>query len=230
MVDNILQPILCNIYLDKLDSFIKIEIIKKMEKGKSPNLNPEYIKNVVLNKEEKSLPSHIQQKIKKSKRRHVSKLGIKRLIESEEYIRIKYVRYADDILIGVRGSLELAKKIRLLVKNFLLTNLHLKINEEKTKITNTYSNRVQFLGMLIYNRKVSDLPYRNSREMENAKRVANKNKVKRENISKKIKKNTCNNLLKTLDSKEYKLKIKGGYRAKIRVLTNLIESCSNKID
>jgi len=77
------------------------------------------------------LPEYLKNKIKKSRRRHTEKLGIKRLIENEDYVRIKYVRYADDFIIGVRGSIKLAKEIKILVTNWLQSNLHLKLNDEK---------------------------------------------------------------------------------------------------
>jgi len=114
---NVLSPILCNVYLTKLDEYVKNEIINKYQKGSAPKINPEYIKYIGFKREEKDLPVHLRNRIKKSRRRHTEKLGIKRLIENEDYVRIKYVRYADDFIIGVRGSIELAKKIKILVMN-----------------------------------------------------------------------------------------------------------------
>jgi len=117
MQGNVLSPILCNVYLNKLDGYVKNEIINKYQKGKAPKINPEYIKQIGLKKEEKNLPEHLKKKIRKSRRRHTEKLGIKRLIENEDYVRIKYVRYANNFIIGVRGSIEVAKEIKTIVTN-----------------------------------------------------------------------------------------------------------------
>lgn len=231
MLGNVLSPILCNIYFNKLDTYIKDEIINKMIIGKKPQSNPEYINKIGLLDTEQKLPEHIKNKIKKSRRRHVQKLGIKRIIENEDFIRIKYVRYADDFIIAVRGSLELAKKIKNLVINFLKGTLHLKISEEKTKITNTYSNKVLFLGMYIYNMNENDLPYRNSRMVENTKRVIRKNNALKNNIKIKIMKNTRNKIISLLHEEKNKEKVidaikilgnKGKIRTKIRKLTEAV--------
>jgi len=139
----------------------------------------------MLKHEERNLPLHIQNIIMKSRRRHVEKLGIKKILESEEYVRIKYVRYAANFIVGVRGSFELANKIKELIKNFLKTNLHLEINIDKTRIINTYGNKVKFLGMLIYNNNIQELPYRNARAVENIQRVARRNKIRKKNVQKK---------------------------------------------
>lgn len=239
MQGNILSPILCNIYLNELDLFVKNEIIYKYQRGTRPQINPEYAKNIGLKKEENLLPLHIRTKIKKQRRRHVEKLGISRTIENCNYVRIKYIRYADDFIIGIRGSKEIAEKIRDLVKVFLKSNLHLEMNMEKTKITDTYSNKASFLGMLIYNKHPKDLPYRNSRSVENAKRVANKNKIKKLNAFNKIIKNTRMKVLKAMEHKSKDIQNlasnllpkdkKLNYREKVRLLTNLVQEVESQI-
>jgi len=224
---NVLSPILCNIYLTKLDTFVKHEIINKMVKGLKPKINPKYLDKIELTPTEEKLPEHIKNKIKKSRRRHIEKFGIKRVIENEDFVRIKYVRYADDFIIGVRGSLELAHKIKELIKNFLKGTLHLYLNEEKTKITNTYNNKTKFLGMYIYNMNVKDLPYRNSREVENTTRVMRKNEALKNNSRIKILKNTRERIIKTLNNENKNkmvinvlkdMDVKDKVRKKIRAL------------
>lgn len=232
MQGNILSPILCNIYLNKLDDYVIKEIKNKMEIGVRPKINPIYMSKIGLNAAEEKLPDHIKNKIKKSRRRHIQKLGIKRIIENEEFVRIKYVRYADDFIVGVRGSLELAKKIKNLIKNFLMGTLHLNMNDKKTKITNTYSDRAQFLGMYIYNMNAHDLPYRNSRMVENAKRTIRKNEVIRNSTNIKILKNTRERIVSSFNVKNRKelvidamkaLGTHGKSRGTIRLLAEAIE-------
>ena len=61
------------------------------------------------------------------------------------YKRLKYVRYADDFLIGIIGSKEDARHIKEDVKTFLADKLALELSEEKTLITHT-SKAAKFLG------------------------------------------------------------------------------------
>jgi len=68
------------------------------------------------------------------------------------YKRLKYVRYADDFLIGVIGSKQDASKIKEDVKNFLNEKLALELSDEKTLITHTESS-AKFLGYEISVRK-----------------------------------------------------------------------------
>ncbi|CAD6637917.1 SX2_G0026070.mRNA.1.CDS.1 [Saccharomyces cerevisiae] len=67
--------------------------------------------------------------------------------------RIKYVRYADDILIGVLGSKNDCKIIKRDLNNFL-NSLGLTINEEKTLITCATELPARFLG---YNISITPL-------------------------------------------------------------------------
>jgi hypothetical protein len=49
-----------------------------------------------------------------------------------DYLRLKYVRYADDWLIGFIGTKEEAEEIKQQVKTFLHDELKLELSEEKT--------------------------------------------------------------------------------------------------
>jgi|JI61114C2RNA_FD_contig_123_26453_length_2136_multi_5_in_2_out_1_2 arsenate reductase-like glutaredoxin family protein len=232
---SILSPLLCNIYFDKLDSFIKGEIKNKMERGTKPSMNPKYGNNIDIKSEERNLPLHIQNTIKKSRRRQIEKTGIKNIIEHEEFVRIKYVRYGSEFIVGVRGSLELATKIKILIENFLKGVLHLTLNTERTKITNTYSDRVQFLGVLIYNIDERDLPYKNSRAIENEKRVAKRNQIFKANVTNKILKFTRQNILFALNSEKHREAVLDlgrevvGKVKTVRAVIRVMEQAVNKL-
>lgn len=71
----------------------------------------------------------------------------------QEYTSVKYVRYADDFLIGITGSRDMAVDIRNKIKTFLETRLSLTLNMEKTHITHI-SKMVPFLGYLIGRRTI----------------------------------------------------------------------------
>lgn len=77
----------------------------------------------------------------------------------ENYKRIKYVRYADDFIIGVIGSKADSETIKEDIKNFLYDKLKLTLSEEKTLITHG-NKHAKFLGYEIYVRKFSDMTKR----------------------------------------------------------------------
>jgi hypothetical protein len=68
------------------------------------------------------------------------------------YKRLKYVRYADDFLIGIIGSKQDAINTKEDIKNFLNEKLALELSDEKTLITHT-ENAAKFLGYEISVRK-----------------------------------------------------------------------------
>lgn len=61
------------------------------------------------------------------------------------YRRLKYIRYADDFLIGIIGSKADCVKVKKDIKDFLGEKLNLELSDEKTLITNTKKN-AKFLG------------------------------------------------------------------------------------
>lgn len=70
--------------------------------------------------------------------------------------RLKYVRYADDFLIGIIGSLEDCKTVKEDIKNYLEEALKLELSDEKTLITNA-QKPAKFLGFDIFIRRSNDL-------------------------------------------------------------------------
>ena len=69
--------------------------------------------------------------------------------------KLKYVRYADDFLIGIIGSKQDAIIIKEDIKNFLYEKLALTLSDEKTLITHA-ENAAKFLGYEIFVRKSND--------------------------------------------------------------------------
>ncbi|NLI92219.1 MAG: reverse transcriptase, partial [Peptococcaceae bacterium] len=63
--------------------------------------------------------------------------------------RVKYVRYADDFLIGVIAPKAYAIDLKQKIKEFLKNELGLRLSDEKTKITHAADKDVAFLGYII---------------------------------------------------------------------------------
>lgn len=137
----ILSPLLSNIYLNELDKYIESIEHEYLGPSKRPKANPAYSK--IMNRARKGWNPKLARKSKINKTDPYDSL----------YRHIKYVRYADDFLIGVGGPRRIAIEIRERILEFLQTKLALKLNLEKTKITNI-SRKVPFLGYLIGRRIV----------------------------------------------------------------------------
>ena len=147
----IVSPILANTYLDKLDKYVK-EYIRHFDKGTKRRSGKE--SNDLANERKRTV-----RKLKKIKDGTEKAALVARLkaIEQERaafpsgdemdgsYRRLKYIRYADDFILGVIGSKEDALRIKEDIKSFLSESLALELSEEKTLITHT-GKSAKFLG------------------------------------------------------------------------------------
>jgi retron-type reverse transcriptase len=154
----IVSPILANIYLDKLDKYM-MEYIRRFDKGENRKTNKEriqyeYGKRLAVVKL-KSVTDKDERKaiIKQIKAFDKERALISCGDEMDcDYRRMKYVRYADDFLIGIIGSKSDSQKIKEDIKNFLQSKLKLELSDEKTLITHSEKS-AKFLGYEIYVRK-----------------------------------------------------------------------------
>lgn len=78
----------------------------------------------------------------------------------ESFIRVDYVRYADDFIIGVAGPKSLAVTILSRVNEYLKTELLLNLKESKTHINNFNTEVTTFLGFDISGRGKHEKPYK----------------------------------------------------------------------
>lgn len=137
-----LRPILINIVLHELDVYISQEQRKLDLAYKRPKANPEYTR--LMRKENKR-----EDKIK-ADRMLVIKNRVPRIIYGRENIRLKYIRYADDFIVGIAGDKEYAYEVKQKISDFLKRELGLNISINKTKVTHIISERVIFLGAEIH--------------------------------------------------------------------------------
>lgn len=142
---SIISPILSNIYLNELDKFIE-KLKSYFDSKTKPKINPVYNRLRYL-KSKESNPV-IQSRIHKL----LLKTPYYKALDPD-FKKITYVRYADDWILGVRGSKEdcvyLLKKIQI----FLKENLKLNLSDSKTLITNANKDRALFLGTEIFRLK-----------------------------------------------------------------------------
>lgn len=138
------SPILANIYLDKLDKFME-DIIARDTKGKYRKQNPKYAQLLYQIKKAKAKDDVNNVKALTQQLRQEKSIDV---LDST-YRRVKYVRYADDFLIGIIADKCYTKQIKQDIKQFLEHVLHLRLSDEKTKITNVADGKIDFLGFQI---------------------------------------------------------------------------------
>jgi len=136
------SPILSNIYLDRLDQFIEQQLLPEYNRGDQRRQNLEYHR----------LEHRIQGAKKRDDRAAVRQLRLqKRTLPSRDpydpgFRRLRYVRYADDWLLGFAGPKHEAEEIKARVGRFLRRELKLELSESKTLVTHATSQAAHFLG------------------------------------------------------------------------------------
>lgn len=152
----VISPLLSNIVLHELDKWVEDTLIPKYTRGKIKRVNPEYEK--LLSKRWNTKSRALRRKsrgvnaeIVKADWQEYTELGRKlRQIPTKEthdptYRRLRYVRYADDFLLGFIGSHNEALAIKEEISEFL-TTLGLEVSQKKTLITHAKRDKARFLG------------------------------------------------------------------------------------
>ena len=136
------SPVLSNIYLNKLDEFVERELIPRYTRGASRARNPEYMRM-------KSLRDSARRRGDRAAARDLRRQM--RTLPSVDpmdpgYRRLRYIRYADDHILGYIGPKAEAEQIRAELTRFLRETLGLELNAAKTLITHARSQPARFPG------------------------------------------------------------------------------------
>jgi len=138
----VVSPILANIYLTEFDRFVTTELVPEFTKGLKRGSNPDYERLRGRAKKAKAKGNmEMYRHWSIQARQHPSKNP-----QDESFRRLRYVRYADDFLLGLVGSKADAEAIKQRVRTWLTENLKLELSEEKTLITHATTDRAKFLG------------------------------------------------------------------------------------
>lgn len=151
---SIIRPILANIYYNELDEWVETKM-SEINQPISSRRSSEYIsierkigcrtKKLLTMCKESSEYKNLIKEIKA-----LRKLRFTIPSFTEPRIKIEYVRYADDWMIGITGDKSLSSKIKLEVSKFIQNELKQSINPKKTHITNLRKNTIIFLGYRIF--------------------------------------------------------------------------------
>lgn len=149
---SVLSPLLANIYLHDLDTFITTQLIPRNTKGYRRDNNPEY----------HNISHRIDNARSNGDYETAHKLEVeRRLIPSQDvydptFRRLQYLRYADDFILGYIGSKAEAEDIKAQIGTFLMDELHLTMSETKTLITHGRTEYAKFLGYSVNTYHVDD--------------------------------------------------------------------------
>ena len=138
----IVSPILSNIYMDRLDKFVENTLIPEHTQSERREEHPIYgqLNNQLATARRQGNLERIKALWREMKR-YPSQNP-----DDPGYRRLRYVRYADDFLLGFAGPLVEAHQIKERISTFLATELKLTLSAEKTLITHAQTGRARFLG------------------------------------------------------------------------------------
>jgi group II intron reverse transcriptase/maturase len=138
----IISPLLSNIFLDRMDKYVETELLPQYNKGERRKRSKEYaaVQMRMLTRKKNGKVTEY-----KELRRQLQSMPSYDMTDPD-FQRLRYVRYADDFLLGFIGSKEEAQQIKDQLKRYLAERLKLELSEEKTLITHVKTERARFLG------------------------------------------------------------------------------------
>src|SRR5262249_33096076 len=142
IVGGVISPLLANIYLDRLDKFVET-LIPEFTRGEFKRKVREY--NRITSQIRRLKAKGADESDLKPLRQKLRFLGNRDPFDPD-YRRLRYVRYADDFLLGFDGPKEEAEGIKARIGGFLGDHLKLELSPEKTLITHARTDKARFLG------------------------------------------------------------------------------------
>jgi group II intron reverse transcriptase/maturase len=150
----VVSPILSNIYLHKMDEFAETVLTPEYTRGTVRRMNPDYAK----------VTRAIGKAFQHGDRAAVRQLRARRRAiargdpRDPRYRRLRYIRYADDHLLGFTGPRAEAEQIKQRLAEFLRDDLKLELNQDKTLITHARTQAASFLGYQVTVQHSRDRP------------------------------------------------------------------------
>jgi hypothetical protein len=157
------SPILSNSYLDRWDQFVETALLPRYNRGTRRRPNPAY--------------QEFEWAIARAKRRG-DRMAVRTLRQQRralpsqdpndpDYRRLRYLRYADDFLLGFSGPKAEAEEIKRQIAMFLRDDLKLELSDEKTLSTHAHSEAAHFLGYELVAQHADDKLDRRGRRQVN---------------------------------------------------------------
>lgn len=141
----ILSPLLANIYLHELDTFIEEVLIPRYTRGQKRGINLDYTRLGTAIAWARHVGNVERVKQLEQQRRQVPSQNV----NDPNYRRLHYLRYADDFILSFVGPKSEAEEIKEAIGAFLKDKLHLEMSATKTLITHARTEHARFLGYAI---------------------------------------------------------------------------------
>jgi retron-type reverse transcriptase len=111
----IISPLLSNIFLDRMDKYVETELLPQYNKGERRKRSKEYaaVQMRMLTRKKNGKVTEY-----KELRRQLQSMPSYDMTDPD-FQRLRYVRYADDFLLGFIGSKEEAQQIKDQLKRYL---------------------------------------------------------------------------------------------------------------
>jgi group II intron reverse transcriptase/maturase len=138
----VLSPLLSNIYLDQLDQYVTQTLIPAHTCGRLRRNNQAYARiSTAIRRQRVARNWKVVKELTRQRRRLPS-----RDPNDPAYRRLRYIRYADDFLLGYVGTQQEAEDMKRHLKEWLSAHLSLTLSEEKTLISHARTQPARFLG------------------------------------------------------------------------------------
>jgi group II intron reverse transcriptase/maturase len=142
---DVLSPLLANIYLNELDTFVEEVLFPPYNRGKRRHTNPDYKRfEYRIRKAREHGDVEAVRALKRERRQHPA-----HDMRDPEFRRLRYVRYADDFILSFIGPKSEAEAIKAQLGTFLRETLKLTLNDEKTLITHARADHAKFLNYAV---------------------------------------------------------------------------------
>lgn len=169
---SLLSPFFANILFDRFDRWVEIHLLTKYNVLRKVSINPEYnlavLKhhgtkwNDVLETIKKVAPDVSRKKIRHAlrevRKQQAGQNRIKYYADDPDYRKLWYVRYADDMLLGLTGPKKAAVAILKEIEIAVDKQLNMQIHSEKSRIKH-HSDGVLFLGYKLLGNYEAKLNY-----------------------------------------------------------------------
>jgi group II intron reverse transcriptase/maturase len=138
----VISPLLANIYLDRLDQFVEQTLLPAHTGGENRKKNLAWQRLWKRAAQQRKLGNWKAARDLEKEYQHLPT----RDPNDPEYRRLRYLRYADDFLLGFAGPHAEAETIKEQLTTLLRDRLKLELSTEKTLITHATNGAARFLG------------------------------------------------------------------------------------
>jgi group II intron reverse transcriptase/maturase len=161
------SPIMSNIYLSKLDDYIEKVLIPEHTRGEYRRRSRAYGTLTAAIGRARGRGDREAVKLMRKQQRAMPSVDP----DDPGYRRLRYIRYADDHLLGFSGPKAEAEEIKQQLARFLHDDLKLELSADKTLITHARTRAARFLGYEITVQHNDTMTTRNRRSINGTVRL-----------------------------------------------------------